>query len=51
MVRCAWKLRFYPTPEQERALVPWFGCSQFVWNSTFENQREAYDRRGSVQVG
>ena len=51
MVRCAWKLHFYPTPRQERALAPGFGCSQFVWISAFESQRNAYARRGSVQVG
>ena len=48
MVHCAWKVRFYPTPEQQRALAQWFGYSQFVWNSALESQRKAYARRGSV---
>lgn len=45
MIRRAYKLRFYPTRAQERALGCWFGHTRWVWNWALDARRKAYARR------
>lgn len=42
----AFRLRFYPTRTQERALEHWFGQSRFAWNWALDARTKAYRRRG-----
>lgn len=46
MTKCAYKERFYPTPEQTELLAQSFGCARFVWNITLAYRTEAYQQRG-----
>lgn len=32
----SYKLRLYPTAEQERVLARWFGAARWVWNRCLE---------------
>ena len=45
VTRRAYKLRFYPTLVQERALACWFGHTRWVWNWALDARRKAYVRR------
>ena len=48
MTMRAYKLRLYPSPEQEAALARWFGHSRWVWNWALDARRKAYRRRGET---
>ena len=50
-MKTAFKLRFYPRPEQERALAQWFGHARFVCNLGLEMRSKAYRRRGESVTG
>ena len=45
LIRRAYKLRFYPTRVQERALGCWFGHTRWVWNWALDARRKACARR------
>ena len=52
MVRMrAYRLRFYPTSEQEAELVRWFGAARWVWNHCLEYRTKAYQLRGEKVTG
>lgn len=42
---CAYKYRFYPTPEQEVLLARTFGCVRFVWNAVLRYRTDAFYER------
>jgi len=44
-VKRAYARRYYPTAEQERLLLEWFGVSRFAWNVALEMMGRAYKDR------
>lgn len=48
MTQRAYKLRFYPTHAQERALAQWFGHCRWAWNWALDARGKAYARRGET---
>lgn len=44
-MKCAYKFRFYPTPEQAELLAQTFGCVRFVYNSILRWRTDAYYER------
>ncbi|MEW6718933.1 MAG: RNA-guided endonuclease TnpB family protein [Thermodesulfobacteriota bacterium] len=44
-VNKAYKFRFYPTTEQERAIARTFGCCRFVYNHILAYRTEAWEQR------
>ncbi|GGY05970.1 transposase [Litchfieldella qijiaojingensis] len=45
MTKCAYKYRFYPTPEQEQLLARTFGCVRFVYNAVLRHRTDAFQER------
>jgi putative transposase len=45
MTKCAYKYRFYPTPEQEQLLARTFGCVRFVYNAVLRYRTDAFYQR------
>lgn len=41
-----YKIRFYPTRDQDRALAHWFGQARFARNWGLDARQKAYRRRG-----
>lgn len=41
-IKRAYRFRFYPTPEQERALARTFGCARFVYNHMLRLRTDAW---------
>lgn len=41
----AYRLRFYPTPEQATILARTFGCARFVYNHMLQLRRDAWETR------
>ncbi|OJA05087.1 RNA-guided endonuclease TnpB family protein [Halomonas sp. QHL1] len=49
MTTCAYKYRFYPTPEQAKLLARTFGCVRFVYNAVLRFRTDAfYERREKI---
>ncbi|MCT4707600.1 transposase [Enterobacteriaceae bacterium H16N7] len=44
-MKCAYKYRFYPTPDQVELLAQTFGCVRFVYNSILRWRTDAYYER------
>lgn len=43
-INVAYKLRIYPTKEQETILNKTFGCCRFLWNQMLNEHNEVYER-------
>ncbi|MGP9419305.1 helix-turn-helix domain-containing protein, partial [Ewingella sp. AOP9-I1-14] len=44
-MKCAYKYRFYPSPEQAELLTQTFGCVRFVYNSVLRWRSDAFKNR------
>ncbi len=49
---CSYKLRMYPTPDQEVRLAKHFGCCRFIFNHFLGQRIETYNTRkqGSTYI-
>ncbi len=43
-VNRAYKVRIYPTKEQEQMLIKTFGCCRFLWNNMLAERKEIYEK-------